>query len=51
MMIVVSQVELMLTVTLLPDQCTLMMEETMPRGAYVDPDQLRELRYTTGLRA
>ena len=46
----VSEVELMLTTTLLPDKCTLLMEETIPRGAYVDPDQLRELRYRTGLR-
>ena len=47
----VSEVEVMLTTTLLPDSCTLLMEETMPRGAYADPDQLRELRYTRGLRA
>ena len=46
----VSEVELMLTTTLLPDKCTLLMEETIPRGAYVDADQLRELRYRTGLR-
>jgi len=45
-----SEVELMLTTTLLPDRCTLLMEETIPRGAYVDPDQLRELRYKSGLR-
>jgi len=47
----VSEVELMLTTTLLPDKCTLLMEETIPRGAYVDHDQLRELRYRTGLRS
>ena len=40
----------MLTTTLLPDKCTLLVEETIPRGAYVDPDQLRELRYRSGLR-
>jgi len=47
----VSEVELMLTTTLLPDKCTLVMEETLPRGAYADPDQLRDLRYSMGLRA
>ena len=41
----------MLTTTLLPDKCTLVMEETLPRGAYIDPDQLRDLRYSRGLRA
>ena len=45
------QVELMLTTTLLPDHCTLLLEETIPRGAYVDPDQMRDLRYKTGLRS
>ena len=46
-----SEVEVMLTTTLLPDKCTLVMEETLPRGAYIDPDQLRDLRYSRGLRA
>ena len=41
----------MLTTTLLPDKCTLVMEETLPRGAYIDPDQLRDLRYSRGVRA
>ena len=40
----------MLTTTLLPDICTLLVEETIPRGAYVDPDQVRDLRYKAGLR-
>merc|ERR1712073_264838 len=40
-----SEVEIMLTTTLLPDRCTLLVEETIPRGAYVDPDQVRDLRY------
>ena len=40
----VSDVEVMLTTTLLPDQCTLMMEETLPRGAYADPDQVCSLQ-------
>ena len=40
----VSDVEVMLTTTLLPDQCTLMMEETLPRGAYTDPDQVCSLQ-------
>ena len=47
----VSEVEVMLTTTLLPDKCTLVMEETLPRGAYIDPDQLRDLRYSRGIRA
>jgi len=46
-----SEVELMLTTTLLPDSCELLVEETMPRGAYVDPDEMRDLRYKTGLRS
>ena len=45
-----SEVEIMLTTTLLPDRCTLLVEETIPRGAYVDPDQIRDLRYKVGLR-
>merc|ERR1711990_574313 len=46
-----SEVEVMLTTTLLPDRCTLLVEETIPRGAYVDPDQMRDLRHRTGLRS
>merc|ERR1719369_1439071 len=46
-----SEVELMLTTTLLPDRCTLLVEETIPRGAFVDPDEMRDLRYKVGLRA
>jgi len=46
-----SEVELMLTTTLLPDKCQLLVEETMPRGAYVDPDEMRDLRFKTGLRS
>ena len=46
-----SEVELMLTTTLLPDNCQLLVEETMPRGAYVDPDEMRDLRFKTGLRS
>jgi len=46
-----SEVELMLTTTLLPDRCTLLVEETIPRGGYVDPDEMRELRARTGLRS
>jgi len=46
-----SEVEIMLTTTLLPDRCSLLVEETIPRGAYVDQDQIRDLRYKVGLRA
>merc|ERR1719145_68678 len=46
-----SEVELMLTTTLLPDRCDLLVEETIPRGAYVDPDEMRDLRFKTGLRS
>jgi len=46
-----SEVELMLTTTLLPDRCTLLVEETIPRGAFVDPDEMRDLRFRTGLRS
>ena len=34
----------MLTTSTLPPICTLVIEETMPRGMYVDPDQLRDLQ-------
>ena len=40
----------MLTTTILPDRCQLVVEETIPRGMYVDPDQLRDLAEFTGLR-
>ena len=46
-----SEVELMLTTTLLPDQCQLLVEETIPRGAYVDPDEMRDLKARTGIRS
>ena len=26
-------------------RCTLLVEETIPRGAFVDPDEMRDLRY------
>ena len=39
----------MLTTSILPNVCTLVIEETMPRGMYVDPDQLRDLQESTGL--
>jgi hypothetical protein len=47
---ILSEVELMLTTTVLPDRCNLLIEETMPRGAYVDPDLVKENRHVTGLR-
>ena len=28
----------------------MLVEETIPRGAYVDPDEMRDLRFKTGLR-
>lgn len=46
-----TEVEIMLTTTLLPDKCQLLVEETIPRGAYVDTDELRDLRTKTGLRS
>ena len=39
-----SEIEIMLTTSILPPVCTLVVEETMPRGMYVDPDQLRDLQ-------
>jgi len=47
---ILSEVELMLTTTVLPDRCSLLIEETMPRGAYVDPDLVKDSRQLTGLR-
>merc|ERR1712024_17495 len=38
----------MLTTSILPPKCTLAIEETIPRGMYVDPDQLRDLHQTNG---
>ena len=38
-----TQVELMWTTSILPESCRLVIEETLPRGMYVDPDQLRDL--------
>ena len=38
----------MLTTSILPPKCTLVIEETIPRGMYVDPDQLRDLQESTG---
>merc|ERR1739844_695557 len=39
-----SEIEIMLTTSILPPVCTLVVEETMPRGMYVDLDQLRDLQ-------
>ena len=33
----------MWTTSILPESCRLLIEETLPRGMYVDPDQLRDL--------
>ena len=33
----------MWTTSILPESCRLVIEETLPRGMYVDPDQLRDL--------
>ena len=33
----------MWTTSILPESCRLVVEETLPRGMYVDPDQLRDL--------
>nr|ACO15466.1 Phosphatidylinositol-glycan biosynthesis class X protein precursor [Caligus clemensi] len=43
-----TEVELMLTTSVLPDQCTLLIEEIVPRGMYVDPDQMRSLSNKNG---
>ena len=40
----------MWTTSILPESCRLVVEETLPRGMYVDPDQLRDLRSMTGLK-
>lgn len=47
---ILSEIELMLTSSLLPEKCYVLVEETIPRGAYVDPDELRTLKKMTGLR-
>jgi len=39
----------MWTTSILPEKCRLVIEETIPRGMYVDPDQLRDMRAMTGL--
>jgi len=46
-----TEIELMLTTSSLPPQCTLLVEETIPRGMYVDPDQLRDIQEMGGLQA
>ena len=43
-----TEIEIMLTTSIIPPVCTLVIEETMPRGMYVDPDQLRDLQESTG---
>jgi len=45
-----TEIELMLTTVSLPERCSLLVEETIPKGMYVDPDQLRALSEFTGLR-
>lgn len=40
----------MLTTSSLPPVCKLLIEETIPRGMYVDPDQLRDLHEWSGLQ-
>jgi len=45
-----TEIELMLTTVSLPERCFLLVEETIPKGMYVDPDQLRDISEFTGLR-
>lgn len=45
-----TEVELMLTTSMLPPSCRIVIEETVPRGMYVDPDQLRDLEESQGLQ-
>ena len=45
-----TEIELMLTTVSLPERCSLVVEETIPKGMYVDPDQLRDISEFTGLR-
>jgi hypothetical protein len=40
----------MLTTSLLPEKCHIIIEETIPRGMYVDPNQLRDLSESQGLQ-
>jgi hypothetical protein len=40
----------MLTTSMLPPHCRLVIEETVPKGMYVDPDQLRDMEETHGLK-
>ncbi len=42
-----SDIEIMLTTSLLPPKCRIVVEETVPRGFYVDVDQLRGLDLKT----
>ena len=44
-----TEIEIMLTTSILPPLCTLVIEETMPKGMYVDPDQLRDFQESAGL--
>ena len=39
-----TEIEIMLTTSSLPPVCKLLVEETIPRGMYVDPDQLRDFQ-------
>ncbi|XP_023347214.1 phosphatidylinositol-glycan biosynthesis class X protein [Eurytemora carolleeae] len=48
---ILTEIELMLTSTLLPETCHVLVEETIPRGAYVDPDELLDRKLRTGLNA
>lgn len=45
-----TEIEVMLTTSVLPARCTLVIEETIPRGMYVDPDQLRDIQGMKGLQ-
>jgi hypothetical protein len=45
-----TEIELMLTTTLLPPSCRLVVEETIPKGMYVDSDELRDMFDSTGLK-
>lgn len=47
---ILSEFELMLTSTILPERCHVIVEETIPRGAFVDADELRDLEERSGLR-
>ncbi len=45
-----TEIELMLTTSMLPAKCHVVIEETIPRGMYVDPNQLRDLSESQGLQ-